>query len=67
MRVYNVCIVVPRSGVHTPDYPPEPELAEDDQPYAGILYVDNVLYVRKERWAHTWQLKLGVVGVIACR
>lgn len=35
---------------------------EGDQPYAGILYVDSVLYARSERWAHAWELKLGVVG-----
>ena len=34
----------------------------DDQPYAGVLYVDSMLYARKDRWAHVWQLKLGVVG-----
>jgi hypothetical protein len=34
----------------------------DDQPYAGILYLDNVLYARTERWTNAWELKLGVVG-----
>ena len=48
--------------MHTPDDIQNPNPPEDDQPYAGILYLDNVLYVRKERWAHAWQLKLGVVG-----
>ncbi len=48
--------------MHTPDDIKNPNPPLDDQPYAGILYVDSVLYARKERWAHTWQLKLGVVG-----
>jgi hypothetical protein len=48
--------------MHTPDEIDEPNPPEDDQPYAGILYVDSVLYARKERWAHAWELKLGVVG-----
>lgn len=33
-----------------------------DHPYAGILYVDNVIYARREGWAHVWELKAGVVG-----
>jgi hypothetical protein len=48
--------------MHTPDDIRNPNPPTDDQPYAGILYVDSVLYARKERWAHAWQLKLGVVG-----
>lgn len=48
--------------IHTPDDIQNPNPPMDDQPYAGILYVDSVLYARKERWAHTWQLKLGVAG-----
>jgi hypothetical protein len=48
--------------MHTPDEIRDPNPPLDDQPYAGILYVDSVLYARKERWAHAWQLKLGVVG-----
>ncbi|HQR76790.1 MAG TPA: lipid A deacylase LpxR family protein [Burkholderiaceae bacterium] len=34
----------------------------DDQPYAGVLYLDSVVYARKERWTHAWQLRVGVVG-----
>jgi hypothetical protein len=34
----------------------------DDQPYAGILYVDSVLYARSPRATHAWQLRTGVVG-----
>ncbi len=48
--------------MHTPDDIEDPNPPEDDQPYAGVLYVDNLLYARRERWAHAWELKLGVVG-----
>lgn len=34
----------------------------EDQPYAGVLYVNSVLYARSERWTHAWELKLGVTG-----
>ena len=46
----------------TPDDTANPNPPLDDQPYAGILYVDSLLYAKKDRWAHVWQLKLGVVG-----
>lgn len=48
--------------IHTPDDITDPHPPEDDQPYAGVLYVDSLLYARKERWAHVWQLQLGIVG-----
>ena len=48
--------------MHTPDDITDPNPPMDDQPYAGVLYVDSMLYARKDRWAHRWQLKLGVVG-----
>lgn len=48
--------------MHTPDDITNPSPPEDDQPYAGVLYVDGLLYARKERWTHVWQMKLGVVG-----
>jgi lipid A 3-O-deacylase len=48
--------------MHTPDDIEDPSPPEDDQPYAGILYVDSLLYARKERWTHAWELKVGVVG-----
>jgi hypothetical protein len=48
--------------MHTPDDIEDPNPPEDDQPYAGVLYVDSVLYSRSERWTHAWELKLGVVG-----
>ena len=48
--------------MNTPDDITNPNPPEDDQPYAGVLYVDSLLYARKERWTHVWELKLGVVG-----
>ncbi len=48
--------------MHTPGDITIPNPLADDQPYAGVLYIDSVLYARKERWAHAWELKLGVVG-----
>lgn len=48
--------------MHTPDDITNPNPPEDDQPYAGILYVDSLLYAKKGRWVHAWELKLGVVG-----
>ena len=36
--------------------------APNDQPYAGVLSLDNLIYARNDRWTHVWQLKLGVVG-----
>lgn len=46
----------------TPDDIEIQDPPEDDQPYAGVLYVDNVLSMRKVRWAHAWTIKLGMVG-----
>jgi lipid A 3-O-deacylase len=48
--------------MHTPDDINNPNPPEDDQPYAGVLYVDSLLYAKKDRWMHVWELKLGVVG-----
>jgi hypothetical protein len=48
--------------MHTPDEIEDPNPPEDDQPYAGVLYLDNVLYARRERTTHAWSLKVGVVG-----
>jgi len=48
--------------MHTPDDITDPNPPEDDQPYAGVLYVDNLLYARRDRWSHAWGLKLGIVG-----
>ena len=48
--------------MHTPDEITDPNPPKDDQPYAGVLYLDNVLYARRERTTHAWALKVGVVG-----
>jgi hypothetical protein len=48
--------------MHTPDDIENPDPPLDDQPYAGVLYLDSVIYVKQERRAHAWQLRLGVVG-----
>lgn len=48
--------------MHTSDDIDDPNPPEDDQPYAGILYVDSLLYAKTQGWAHAWELKLGVVG-----
>jgi hypothetical protein len=48
--------------MHTPDDITVPNPPLDDQPYAGVLYLDSVVYAKKERWAHAWQLRVGVVG-----
>lgn len=51
--------------MHTPDDITDPNPPDDDQPYAGVLYVDNLLYAHRDRWEHAWELKLGVVGPAA--
>jgi hypothetical protein len=48
--------------MHTPDDITIPNPPLDDEPYAGVLYLDSVVYARGERWLHAWQLRLGVVG-----
>ena len=48
--------------MHTPDDIEDPNPPKDDQPYAGMLYLDSVVYARKERWTQAWQLRVGVVG-----
>lgn len=48
--------------MHTPDDITDPNPPIDDQPYAGVLYLDSTLYTRRERWHHIWSLRLGVVG-----
>lgn len=51
--------------MHTPDDIRYTNPQEDDQPYAGVLYVDNLLYMCRRDWGHTWELKLGVVGPVS--
>jgi hypothetical protein len=48
--------------MHTPDDIQNPNPPAEEQPYAGILYVDSVLYARSARLAVGWELKLGLVG-----
>lgn len=48
--------------MHTPNDITIRNPPKDDQPYAGILYVDSLLYAKTERWIHAWEFKLGVVG-----
>jgi len=48
--------------MHTPDDITLATPPPGDQPYAGVLYADSVLYARSERWTHAWTLKLGVTG-----
>lgn len=48
--------------MHTPDDITDPNPPRDDQPYAGVLYLDSTIYARNDRWTHAWQLRTGVVG-----
>lgn len=48
--------------MHTPSDITLSDPPLSDQPYAGVLYVDSVMYARSERWTHAWQLQLGVTG-----
>jgi hypothetical protein len=48
--------------MHTPDDITAANPPRDDQPYAGVLYVDTVVYARSERWTHAWQARVGIVG-----
>jgi len=48
--------------IHTPNDILVADPPLDDQPYAGILYLDNLIYARQGRWGHIWNLRLGVVG-----
>lgn len=46
----------------TPDDITVSKPPKDDQVYAGVLYLENVIYAKSDRWIHAWQLRLGVVG-----
>jgi hypothetical protein len=48
--------------MHTPDDITIPNPPLDDQPYAGVLYLDSVIYARGPRATHAWQLRIGVIG-----
>ncbi len=47
---------------HTPDDATNPNPPPGDQPYAGVLYMDNTFHARRESWGHLWNLRLGIVG-----
>ena len=48
--------------MYTPDDIKMANPPRDDQPYAGVLYLDSVVYAKGERSTHAWQLRVGVVG-----
>ncbi len=48
--------------VYTADDISDPDPPLDDQPYAGITYLDSLLRAQRARSAHTWILRLGFVG-----
>lgn len=48
--------------MHTPDDIKLADPPQNDQPYAGVLYLDSALYAKGERATHAWTLRLGVVG-----
>lgn len=48
--------------VHTPHNIRLVDPPRDDQPYAGILFLDSSLHARGERFGHVWNVRVGVVG-----
>lgn len=48
--------------IHTPDDITLESPPFDDQPYAGVLYLDSVIYRQSPRTNDAWTLRLGVVG-----
>lgn len=48
--------------MHTPDDITAPDPPLDDQPYAGVLYVDSTFHLRRRDWGRIWNVRLGVVG-----
>ncbi|MEN8148516.1 MAG: lipid A deacylase LpxR family protein [Planctomycetota bacterium] len=51
--------------IHTPKDLSAGNPDENDQPYAGILFVDSSLYARRGRWGHFFNLRTGVVGPLS--
>ena len=51
--------------IFTPDDITTANPPADDQPYAGVLFLDSTLYARNQRVTHAWNLRLGVVGPAA--
>jgi len=48
--------------IYTPDDLHAAPPAADDQPYAGVLFLDSTLYARTRKVTHAWNLRLGLVG-----
>lgn len=48
--------------MHTRDDTKNPDPLPDDQPHAGLLVLDSLVYARGEQATHVWQLRPGVVG-----
>jgi hypothetical protein len=48
--------------IHTPDDITLESPPLDDRPYAGMLYLDSVIYRRSPGMNDAWTLRLGVVG-----
>lgn len=48
--------------IYTPNDIRNPEFQPDDQPWAGILFLDSTLYAITDRYTHAWNLRLGMVG-----
>jgi hypothetical protein len=48
--------------IHTPEDITLASPPLDDRPYAGMLYLDSVVYRRSSRMTDAWTLRLGVVG-----
>ncbi len=48
--------------VYTPDDIDARDPSLRDQPYAGVLYLDNTLHAKNARFAHAWNLRIGLVG-----
>lgn len=48
--------------MHTPDDIGDPNPPPDDQPYAGVAYIDSDIHTLSGRWSQSWHLRVGVVG-----
>ena len=48
--------------IFTPDDITLPNPPADDQPYAGVLFLDSTLHAQSNRVTHAWNLRLGVAG-----
>lgn len=51
--------------MHTPDDITDSDPPLNDQPYAGVAYLDSALYARRGRWGHVYSFRLGVVGPLS--